>query len=93
MRPLPPRSPVAQLAEHPAVNRRVVGSSPTRGVKKPPLSRGFQCFGRRTCRKFLPIFYRDALLVAEREPAASDDVTAEPFRIDVVKDESAMHCG
>src|SRR4051794_13111669 len=26
------RSPVAQLAEHPAVNRRVVGSSPTRGV-------------------------------------------------------------
>ena len=25
-------SPVAQLAEHPAVNRRVVGSSPTRGV-------------------------------------------------------------
>jgi hypothetical protein len=32
MRPLLPRSPVAQLAEHPAVNRRVVGSSPTRGV-------------------------------------------------------------
>ena len=29
------RSPVAQLAEHPAVNRRVVGSSPTRGVLKP----------------------------------------------------------
>ena len=29
-RPAP--SPVAQLAEHPAVNRRVVGSSPTRGV-------------------------------------------------------------
>src|SRR6185436_15109590 len=28
------RSPVAQLAEHPAVNRRVVGSSPTRGVEK-----------------------------------------------------------
>ena len=27
-------SPVAQLAEHPAVNRRVVGSSPTRGVRK-----------------------------------------------------------
>ena len=26
------RSPVAQLAEHPAVNRRVVGSSPTRGA-------------------------------------------------------------
>ena len=25
-------SPVAQLAEHPAVNRRVVGSSPTRGA-------------------------------------------------------------
>ena len=33
MRPLLPRSPVAQLAEHPAVNRRVVGSSPTRGVR------------------------------------------------------------
>jgi class 3 adenylate cyclase len=32
MRPLLPRSPVAQLAEHPAVNRRVVGSSPTRGA-------------------------------------------------------------
>src|SRR5687767_15606842 len=30
-----PRSPVAQLAEHPAVNRRVVGSSPTRGAPKP----------------------------------------------------------
>jgi hypothetical protein len=29
-----PRSPVAQLAEHPAVNRRVVGSSPTRGASK-----------------------------------------------------------
>ena len=28
----PPRSPVAQLAEHSAVNRRVVGSSPTRGA-------------------------------------------------------------
>ena len=28
-------SPVAQLAEHPAVNRRVVGSSPTRGARKP----------------------------------------------------------
>ena len=27
------RSPVAQLAEHSAVNRRVVGSSPTRGVR------------------------------------------------------------
>src|SRR2546421_11402013 len=26
------RSPVAQLVEHPAVNRRVVGSSPTRGA-------------------------------------------------------------
>src|SRR3954464_5938284 len=26
------RSPVAQLAEHPTVNRRVVGSSPTRGA-------------------------------------------------------------
>jgi hypothetical protein len=34
MRPLLPRSPVAQLAEHPAVNRRVVGSSPTRGASK-----------------------------------------------------------
>src|SRR5436190_1976993 len=34
------RSPVAQLAEHPAVNRRVVGSSPTRGVRKAPLLRG-----------------------------------------------------
>jgi hypothetical protein len=32
-RPLP-RSPVAQLAEHPAVNRRVVGSSPTRGASQ-----------------------------------------------------------
>ena len=32
MRPLLPHSPVAQLAEHPAVNRRVVGSSPTRGA-------------------------------------------------------------
>src|SRR5207249_6250260 len=30
------RSPVAQLAEHPAVNRRVVGSSPTRGASKEP---------------------------------------------------------
>ena len=30
------RSPVAQLAEHPAVNRRVVGSSPTRGVEEAP---------------------------------------------------------
>ena len=33
--PLGGRSPVAQLAEHPAVNRRVVGSSPTRGVSQP----------------------------------------------------------
>ncbi len=32
IRPLP--SPVAQLAEHPAVNRRVVSSSPTRGAAK-----------------------------------------------------------
>jgi hypothetical protein len=31
--PLGGRSPVAQLAEHPAVNRRVVGSSPTRGAE------------------------------------------------------------
>src|SRR5207245_3280981 len=29
----PERSPVAQLAEHSAVNRRVVGSSPTRGAR------------------------------------------------------------
>ena len=29
------RSPVAQLAEHPAVNRRVAGSSPARGVGLP----------------------------------------------------------
>ena len=35
------RSPVAQLAEHPAVNRRVVGSSPTRGVRKGPQARAF----------------------------------------------------
>ena len=39
-RPAPPlqfrgRSPVAQLAEHSAVNRRVVGSSPTRGAHQP----------------------------------------------------------
>ena len=40
-RPFGGRSPVAQLAEHPAVNRRVVGSSPTRGVKKAPQTRGF----------------------------------------------------
>ena len=33
------RSPVAQLAEHPAVNRRVVGSSPTRGVEESPAPR------------------------------------------------------
>ena len=32
MPPAERRSPVAQLAEHPAVNRRVVGSSPTRGA-------------------------------------------------------------
>jgi hypothetical protein len=32
--PVERRSPVAQLAEHPAVNRRVVGSSPTRGAGK-----------------------------------------------------------
>ncbi len=31
--PAAERSPVAQLAEHPAVNRRVVGSSPTRGAR------------------------------------------------------------
>ena len=37
----PRRSPVAQLAEHPAVNRRVVGSSPTRGATKALLARGF----------------------------------------------------
>ena len=40
------RSPVAQLAEHPAVNRRVVGSSPTRGVGKAPANRGLS-FARR----------------------------------------------
>jgi multidrug efflux pump subunit AcrA (membrane-fusion protein) len=45
-------SPVAQLAEHPAVNRRVVGSSPTRGacsgtIPLPALSReGERCEGR-----------------------------------------------
>ena len=32
-------SPVAQLAEHPAVNRRVVGSSPTRGAATPVYAR------------------------------------------------------
>src|SRR5262249_54310850 len=37
--PLP--SPVAQLVEHPAVNRRVTGSSPVRGVRKAPQMRGF----------------------------------------------------
>jgi hypothetical protein len=37
------RSPVAQLVEHPAVNRRVVGSSPTRGVR---LSRSTRKVGR-----------------------------------------------
>ena len=35
------RSPVAQLAEHPAVNRRVVGSSPTRGATESPAQAGF----------------------------------------------------
>ena len=43
-RPLGGRSPVAQLAEHPAVNRRVVGSSPTRGVKKSPANTGLFLF-------------------------------------------------
>ena len=33
-----PRSPVAQLAEHSAVNRRVVGSSPTGGATEPRLT-------------------------------------------------------
>ena len=42
-RPLP--SPVAQLAEHSAVNRRVVGSSPTRGASDPTRR---QWSGRRT---------------------------------------------
>src|SRR5437868_397386 len=37
------RSPVAQLAEHPAVNRRVVGSSPTRGASKESANRLFLC--------------------------------------------------
>ena len=40
-------SPVAQLAEHPAVNRRVVGSSPTRGVTKGPGNRVFLIQSRR----------------------------------------------
>jgi Actinobacteria/chloroflexi VLRF1 release factor len=43
-----PRSPVAQLAEHPAVNRRVVGSSPTRGVnEKPRIDGAFAVSGNR----------------------------------------------
>ena len=40
-KPFDGRSPVAQLAEHPAVNRRVVGSSPTRGSpEKSPANAG-----------------------------------------------------
>src|SRR5688572_5553090 len=39
------RSPVAQLVEHPAVNRRVVGSSPTRGARP---FRGIRKNGART---------------------------------------------
>jgi hypothetical protein len=47
-------SPVAQLAEHPAVNRRVVGSSPTWGVTKAPLRRGFLVFEVAESGDFLP---------------------------------------
>ena len=53
------RSPVAQLAEHPAVNRRVVGSSPTRGAAESPRKRGF-CSSRGADGPpdFLPTFYQ-----------------------------------
>ena len=43
-RPLP--SPVAQLAEHSAVNRRVVGSSPTRGASRDRKRAGTPTGGR-----------------------------------------------
>ena len=59
-------SPVAQLAEHPAVNRRVVGSSPTRGVsacldmRKPHETVGQGCRNSRVCTDgAVPVLSRD----------------------------------
>jgi hypothetical protein len=48
---LRPPSPVAQLAEHPAVNRRVVGSSPTWGVAPVPAMREPAFFHGQRCRE------------------------------------------
>ena len=64
------RSPVAQLAEHPAVNRRVVGSSPTRGVQgswlcgNPHSSMGQTC---RECRECTRGAYPGAYLGSANE--------------------------
>ena len=53
------RSPVAQLAEHPAVNRRVVGSSPTRGVPKEPVNGAFRhLWAESPALDFCPTFAR-----------------------------------
>ena len=55
------RSPVAQLVEHPAVNRRVSGSSPLRGVEK-PRKRG----------AFLLLYHCDARLLPAFLPLDED---------------------
>src|SRR5262245_40636830 len=60
------RSPVAQLAEHPAVNRRVVGSSPTRGVRKAPQTLGFYLLHSAQSRIFYPIFQPRPVLLQVR---------------------------
>src|SRR6266540_6733073 len=66
--PAAERSPVAQLAEHPAVNRRVVGSSPTRGARN-SLHSGLKREGR-------PI--EAPFLVLDLVPACA--LSTPPFR-------------
>ena len=44
-------SSLAQSVEHAAVNRRVVGSSPTGGAKKTPYSKGLFVYNYNTTRK------------------------------------------
>src|SRR5205085_12658587 len=83
--------PVAQLAEHPAVNRRVVGSSPTRGAEPNRVAAGNAAVALRPARTPLSKRRRShglspgALRALRQDPARPDGALTQkvPKRVDL----------
>ena len=76
------RSSVAQLVEHPAVNRRVAGSSPARGVSKSPGYPGLFCNRRRSVSgRVVPVWYHLSVGAVHRASSGAPPARARPVRV------------